>query len=421
MDSTDAAGILFVVAAVFADFILCGMDAALRALHEDDLPEEGLYTGTFGKHINKKLRQFMEDPDSYRGLMRMACLCTCLFTGVVIGKRPVALIIGIISLEVFGMRMPRQLALRSPLSFVHRFGGPAVLLATLLYPLVKISQEVLRLLLLVGGMKAAVREEDVTEEEILSIVNEGHEQGVIEQSEAEMISNIFAFSEKEAANVMTHRNDMVALDASMTLQEAVRYMLQMHNSRFPVYTGNIDNIIGVIHLRDAVRYREDHPQAMKAALQECPDMLREAFFVPETKDIDDLFHQMQKQKLQMVIVIDEYGQTSGLITIEDLLEEIVGNIMDEYDEDESHITATGNKNEFIIEGRTPLEELTRRFGIHFEDDRFETVNGFLMTRMDRVPQANEHFVTEYEGFRFRILSVEDRKVQRVLLTRLQAA
>ena len=421
MDSSDAAGILLVIAAVFADFILNGTDAALRALHEDDLADDSLFPGSFGKYVISRLRNFMNDPDSYHESVNMACLCIYLLTGVIIGKRPVLLIIGVILIEVLGVRMPRQLALRSPLAFVQHFGRPAALLVLVMYPLVKVSREILQLVLMVGGVSGPVREEDVTEEEILSIVNEGHEQGVIEQSEAEMISNIFAFSEKEAANVMTHRNDMVALNASMTLQDAVRYMLQMHNSRFPVYDGNIDNIIGVVHLRDAVRYREDHPQMLTATLKSCTDMLREACFVPETKDIDDLFHQMQKQKLQIVIVIDEYGQTSGLITIEDLLEEIVGNIMDEYDEDESHITATGNKNEFIIEGRTPLEELTRRFGIRFEDDRFETVNGFLMTRMDRVPTANDHYVTEYEGFRFRILSVEDRTVQRVLLTRLQSA
>ena len=120
----------------------------------------------------------------------------------------------------------------------------------------------------------------------------------------------------------------------------------------------------------------------------------------------------------MVIVIDEYGQTADLIAMEDILEEIVGNIMDEYDVDENHITPTGNKNEFIIDGRTPLEDLTKRFGIEFEDDHYETVNGFLMEEMDKVPDANEHFTTDYGGFRFHVLSVADRQVQRVALTRL---
>ena len=268
------------------------------------------------------------------------------------------------------------------------------------------------------GKNNRKKQDDVIEDEILSIVNEGHEQGVIQQTEAEMISNIFAFSDKEASRIMTHRGDMIAIDSEMTVNDAVQYMLQQRNSRFPVYKDNIDNILGVVHLRDVVKYREDHPEEKTRQIGRCKELIRKVLFVPETKNIDDLFRQMQKEKLQMVIVVDEYGQTSGLVAMEDILEEIVGNILDEYDVDETHIIATSNKNEFVVEGRTPLEDLTRKFGIPFDMDRYETVNGFIMSCMDRVPQPNDHFTTEYEGWRFRILSVENRQVQRLLLTRL---
>ncbi len=259
---------------------------------------------------------------------------------------------------------------------------------------------------------------DMTQEDLRSMLSEGHEQGVLEQTEAEMISNIFEFSDKEAGEIMTHRNDMITISDRQTLNDAVCFMLDARNSRFPVCRENIDNIIGVVHLRDAVKYREDHPESSSEEIGLIPEIIREPLFVPETKNIDDLFRQMQQTKNQMAIVVDEYGQTSGLVAMEDILEEIVGNIMDEYDVDDTHITATANKNEYIVEGRAPLEELTAQLHIPFNDDRFETLNGFMMSIMKRVPQDNDHFVTEYEGWRIRILSVADRQVQRVLFTKL---
>ena len=261
-------------------------------------------------------------------------------------------------------------------------------------------------------------EDRISEDEILSMVNEGHEQGAIDEDEAEMISNIFDFSDKEAGDIMTHRNDIRAVDATFSLREAIDYMLGQHNSRFPVYQDNIDNIRGILNLRDAVKYLHQHPEDGAKRVGSIAGILRTPIYVPETKDIDDLFRQMQKEKQQMVIVIDEYGQTSGIASMEDILEEIVGNIMDEYDIDEHHITATGNKNEFIVDGRAELSELTKVFGIRFEDERFETVNGFMMAAMDRVPQPGDKFSVEYEGFRFRILSVKDRQVSKVMMTRL---
>jgi len=266
----------------------------------------------------------------------------------------------------------------------------------------------------------ASSDENVTEEEIISLLNEGHEHGVIDQAEAEMISNIFEFSEKEAKEIMTHRNDMIALDDEMTLEEAVSFMLKERNSRFPVYHEDIDHITGILHMRDAVKCREENPSMKEKALSALPDIARAPTFVTQTKNIDALFSQMQQEKLQMVIVIDEYGQTAGLIAMEDILEEIVGNIMDEYDVDENHIAATSNKNEFLIDGRTPLEELSDRFGIRFEDERFETLNGFLIAQMDHIPKQNEHFSCDYGGYRFHVLLAGNNQVKRVLLTRLTA-
>ena len=145
--------------------------------------------------------------------------------------------------------------------------------------------------------------------------------------------------------------------------------------------------------------------------------MREAVFIPETKNIDALFQMMQSTKTQMVIVVDEYGQTDGLVAMEDILEEIVGNIMDEYDEDVEYIEAKG-EDEYVIDGRTRLEELEERFDISFENEEFETLNGFLIARLDKIPEPDEQFDVDYGGFNFKILTVENKMIQSVLVTRL---
>ena len=319
---------------------------------------------------------------------------------------------------VFGVQIPKRLGNAYPDGWIRRCGPVIRILMVVTLPLTRLVSVTAKGLLYLFGVRGKPLQSDVTEEELRTMVNEGHEQGVLDQSEAEMISNIFEFSDKEASDIMTQRGDVVAIDAEETLGAAIAFMLRQHNSRFPVYQENIDNITGLIHFRDAMRCREENPELEHTALMECGGLIRDVAYIPETKNIDALFRQMQKEKMQIVIVVDEYGQTAGLIAMEDILEEIVGNLMDEYDVDENHITPTANKNEFFIDGRTPLSDLTRKFGIEFNDDRFETVNGFLMAQMDKVPDPNEHFTTDYGGFRFHVLSVADRQVQRVFLTRL---
>lgn len=262
-------------------------------------------------------------------------------------------------------------------------------------------------------------EGDVTEKEIISMVNEGHEQGVLQASEAEMITNIFEFGDKEAQDIMTHRKNIIAVDGNMTLREAVSFVINENKSRYPVYDGDIDHIIGVLHYKDAVRAQEAGKDkgTLEKRVKSVKGLVREAVFIPETRNIDVLFHNMQSMKTQMAIVIDEYGQTAGLVAMEDILEEIVGNIMDEYDEEEEHIEEK-SENEYIIEGLTPLEELEERFQISFEEEDFETLNGFLISRMDKIPDDDEQFETEVDGYHFKVLSVKNKMIENVLVTKI---
>ena len=264
------------------------------------------------------------------------------------------------------------------------------------------------------GGKEDISDKDITEQEIRTLLTEGQEKGTVQDSEAKLIANIFEFSDKQAQDIMTHRGDIVAIEEQTTLQDAVRILLEGNNSRFPVYKETIDHITGILHFRDAMQ-KHAAGDADTVPLHKISGLLRQAHFVPETRNIDALFRNMQATHTQMVIVIDEYGQTAGLVSMEDILEEIVGNILDEYDEDEAYIEETANEDEYIIDGKTPLEELTERFGIDFENEEVETLNGLMIAKLDRIPADDEQFETEIDGYTFKILSVANHMVSSVLV------
>ena len=179
-------------------------------------------------------------------------------------------------------------------------------------------------------------EEDVTEEDLILAINEGHEQGVLKKSQAEMINNIFLLDDKEAGDIMTHRTEIVSIDGDLSLEDVAKKVLSLNKSRFPVYVDDLDNIIGIVTFRD-VMIRQNQGLENSEKIKNIQWLIRPAVFVPETKKINVLFRDMQQWKNHMVIVADEYGQTSGIVCMEDILEEIVGNIFDEYDDEDADI------------------------------------------------------------------------------------
>ena len=319
-------------------------------------------------------------------------------------------------LLTFGILIPKKIGAKYPEKWAYFFINPIFYVIKILTPLTGLVSISAKVVLRLFGIKGTDDNTDVTEEEIISMVNEGHEQGVLLASEAEMITNIFEFGDKEAQDIMTHRINIEAIDGNMPFKEAIHFMLQERNSRYPVYVDNIDHIIGIINLKDALRIHAGD-EGLNCAVRDVNGLLREAQFIPETRNIDVLFKTMQSMKIQMVIVVDEYGQTAGLVAMEDILEEIVGNIMDEYDEDEAYIEDKGN-NEYVIEGMTPLEELEEKFDIHFDEEEFDTLNGFLISKMDKIPDENEQFEITIEGYNFKVLSVENKMIHTVLVTKI---
>lgn len=262
--------------------------------------------------------------------------------------------------------------------------------------------------------------ENVTEEDIMTMVNEGHEQGVLESSEAEMITNIFEFTELEAGDIMTHRKNIVALDGAMPLKDAARFVLKEgKNSRYPVYGRDMDDIIGTVHMRD-VLIRVEDAEISGMELKLVPEMMREARFIPETRNINSLFKEMQSQKIHMAIVIDEYGQTAGLVTMEDILEEIVGNILDEYDVDEEYIVRLEDDS-LLMDGLTPLKDVAEVLGIEFPEEdlnNYDTLNGLLISRLGRIPGAEEEPDIVYLGYLFSVIKIGHNMIQSVRVEKL---
>lgn len=269
-----------------------------------------------------------------------------------------------------------------------------------------------------GSDPSSIREE-VTEDEIISMVNEGHQQGTVDEDEAEMIRNIFEMDEKQAQDIMTVRGKIIALADKLTLDDAIRTMVGSPNSRFPVYSDSIDNIIGALYLKDAMSFhmKEEFNQM---SISDVPGLLREVKFVPETRRIDELFSDMQKSQLQIAIVVDEYGETAGLVTMEDILEEIVGNIFDEYDRVEKLIVPVG-KGRWRISGMAPLSDVTEALGAE-ENEDYETLNGYLTARLDHVPGPDDvgrTIADEEDGILFTVRAVRQNTIQWALAEKKQ--
>ncbi len=261
------------------------------------------------------------------------------------------------------------------------------------------------------GIDPSQSMDDITEEEIMSLVDEGHEQGILESSEAEMIHNIIEFTDTEAQEVMTHRKNMIMLSGDLTVNQALDFMLETVNSRFPVYDEDMDNIIGVVHIKDCMLLTKEKSTGRKK-IKHIEELIRQVDFVPETRSISDLFSQMQAKKQHMSIVVDEYGQVSGLVTLEDILEEIVGNIYDEHDEEDTSIVLRQDGT-YEFEGMTPLEEVAELLDTELPIDDFETLNGFLISLIDRIPDDDETFEVRDKDYIFKVLSVDNKIIQSV--------
>lgn len=263
------------------------------------------------------------------------------------------------------------------------------------------------------GSKDAETKQAETEEEILSLVEEGQEKGLIEDETKDIIENVFDFDDTVAYEIMTHRRDMTALEDTADLDEVKKTAIDSGHSRIPVYRDDVDNIIGILYVKDLLRFvGEPAPANFKLS-----SILRPAVFIPRTKDCRSLFALMKKNKTQIAVVVDEYGGTEGVITLEDLIEDILGNIQDEYDNEEDEIRRLSD-GKFTVDGSTSIEDVEELTGKELSDEDSDTIAGFILGKLGRIPTEGEQPSVEAEGLRFTATHTDGRRITEVLIEKI---
>ncbi|GAM15098.1 hemolysin family protein [Mesobacillus selenatarsenatis] len=312
---------------------------------------------------------------------------------------------------VLGELVPKRLALQKAEPIAMFAAGPLTVLSKISSPFVKLLTLSTNGIVRLFGVDPNAESEHVTEEEIRMMVDVGREKGTIQDSEKVMINNIFEFDNKTVSDIMTHRTNIIALSAGTSLKETVKIVNQEKYTRMPVYDGDIDHIIGILHTKDLIPFIEGvDPQEFNLR-----SMLREPSFILESMRLDQLFRDMQKSNIHMAVVIDEYGGTDGIVTIEDLIEEIVGNIFDEYDEPELDVDDIEqiDQNHFIMAGTLNLYEVEDILKVELPSAEYDTLSGFILGQLGYIPGPNERPEIEYQGIVFAVAEMDDRRISRV--------
>jgi CBS domain containing-hemolysin-like protein len=319
-------------------------------------------------------------------------------------------IVGAIVMLLFGELIPTAFASTRPDELAMLTIGPMALLLNILSPVTRTIHWISNGFVSVFGGRD--KTPLVTEEEIKTLVDAGSEEGVIEDEEKEMIYSVFQFRDRVAREIMVPRIDIVALDAETNLQQALDLVLAEGHSRIPLYDGSIDRISGLLYAKDLlVVWRDNQGKDRKVR-----EIMRPAYFVPESKKAGSLLEELQQRKIHMAIVIDEYGGTAGLITIEDLVEEIVGEIQDEYDPEEEADYVKINDDEYLFDAGINLDDVSELLHVTFPDDESDTLGGYVLRMLDRVPLGGEVF--ESEGLEIKVEAVTGRRIRKVRVRRL---
>lgn len=311
---------------------------------------------------------------------------------------------------VLGELVPKRVAMKKSEAIAFAVSGPLTVLSVVAGPFVRFLTLSTNLLIRLFGIDPNSLEDDVTEEEIRMMVDVGEEKGAIQERERIMINNIFEFNNKTAEDIMTHRMEMVAIPATAGLEEIIPLIREEGYSRIPVYEENMDDIIGILHIKDLLPLLAREHQDFRLG-----DYLRKPFFIPERKNIDQVFMELQTAKTNMGIVLDEYGGTAGIITVEDLVEEIVGNIFDEYDKEEDREIKVLGEDLFEISGMATLKELEEPLKADLPTEEFETLSGFLISLLGRIPGTGEEASIRYKELEFTITEATHKRIEKVLV------
>ena len=372
----------------------------------------------------KRVLQLQEDPGKFLATVQVAITLVGMLAGVLGGATVieeletrlaapisgvtktiaialVALSISFLSL-LFGELLPKMLALYHPERFAMQVARPVQLFYLATLPVVKLLTASSRAILKLFGFKEEAKAPMVTEEEIKLLVSEGSRLGIFEKMEEVMIHSIFQFTDTPVKKAMTPRTDIVAIEISTPREKLLQFVAEEGYSRVPVFKGDFDHIVGIIHTKDIINL------LLNAELVILEDILRSPYFVPETKKVRELLSDFQRKQIHMAIVLDEYGGTAGLITLEDIIEEIVGEIQDEYDAEREEILRLDERRSVVL-ARIRPEKFNVTFGASLPTEEYETLGGFLIDHLGRIPSAEEKIT--YGGFAF---TVKEKRGHRLL-------
>ncbi|MCC0644504.1 MULTISPECIES: hemolysin family protein [unclassified Clostridioides] len=333
-------------------------------------------------------------------------ISTSLFIGLM-GEKGVALATAVMTVLVliFGEITPKTIAASNSEKVSLLVSKPIRVIIFVLRPVVWVFNIITNVIFKLFGITHKGAKSFITEEELKTMVNVSHEEGVLEMEEREIINNVFEFGDMQAKNAMIQRIDMVAIDMEDSYDEIIQVFKEEKLSRMPVYEETIDDIVGILNIKDIIFLSDEEIESF-----DIKNYMRDPFFTYEFKKITQLLEEMKLEKSQMAIVVDEYGGTSGLLTIEDLVEVIVGDIEDEYDEEEDEIQVI-KEDEYIVDGSTKIGDVNELIGVNLESEEFDSIGGFIIGHLSRLPEENE--VIEVDNIRFCIESIEKNRIKKI--------
>lgn len=333
-------------------------------------------------------------------------ITTSLFTAM-LGAQGVAIATGLMTVLVliFGEITPKTISANNPEKASLVVAKPIKFFVTILTPIVWIFNIITKVIFKLFGVDDKGVKPFITEEELKTMVNVSHEEGLLEMEEREIINNVFEFGDMQAKEAMVQRLDIVAIDMEDSYEEIIDLFKTEKLSRMPVYEETIDDIIGILNIKDIIFLSDEEIENF-----DIKKYMREAFFTYEFKKITQLLEEMKKDKSQMAIVVDEYGGTAGLITIEDLVEVIVGDIEDEYGEEEDEIQVI-SPNEFLVDGSTKISDVNEILNIELESEEFDSIGGYIIGYIRHIPEENE--IIEMDNIKFNIESVDKNRIKKI--------
>ena len=328
---------------------------------------------------------------------------------------PIQIVLITIFILLFGELFPKVIASKNPFKFAKIFAIPLNICSIIIYPVAETIAELIRIT--ASKLSFDKSKSALTKEELIDLANIGKEKGTIEDDEHSLISSLVSFEGLSVSEVMTPRVDIKAVSVKDNYEKIVNVIRESGHSRIPVYKDNIDEIIGIVFAKDLLVFIKSSELIKNFSLE---SLIKKTFFIPETKLINDLLKEFQEKKVHLAIVVDEYGGTAGLISLEDIIEEVVGDIWDEFDKEENQIIKI-DENKYVALGKTKLDEINETLGVNIlvEDDDYDTLGGYILNKAGSIPKEKYSFIEN--DIKFVVNEVQNKRIKKVILEKLKTA